>query len=186
MTGFARLPLHEWKSAANSPFRPVAVYAHVQVRMRPHTHDSAADPRLPLLLHLHEFLFTTWFVLSFVQARLVARQLVDLHRKLAVVVAVLAPLCACVAIRVLFNAGRRSFLADLTSLTYSRGHARRFRRIRARHPERPHGRAPTVQHQAPEMSALFARGLSKRQIAARLEISFRGISRTGIQSRDHV
>jgi hypothetical protein len=72
---------------------------------------------LPLLLHLHGFLFTAWFVLFFAQARLVARHRVDLHRKLGVVGAVLAPLCACVAIGVSFNAGRRSFLADPTSLT---------------------------------------------------------------------
>src|SRR5579864_8701773 len=72
---------------------------------------------LPLLLHLHGFLFTSWFVLFFVQARLVARHRVDLHRKLGVVGAFLAPLCACVAIRVSFNAGRRSFLAHAASLT---------------------------------------------------------------------
>ena len=67
---------------------------------------------LPLLLQLHGFLFTAWFVLFFVQARLVA-----LHRKLGVVGAFLGPLCACVAIRVSFNAGRRFFLAHPTSLT---------------------------------------------------------------------
>ncbi len=71
---------------------------------------------LPLLLHLHGFLFTTWFVLFLVQARLVARHRVDLHRKLGVVGAFLAPLCACVAIRVSFNAGRRLFLAHPNSL----------------------------------------------------------------------
>lgn len=72
---------------------------------------------LPLLLHLHGFLFTSWFVLFFVQARLVARHRVDLHRKLGVVGAFLAPLCACVAMRVSFNAGRKLFLAHPTSLT---------------------------------------------------------------------
>jgi hypothetical protein len=71
---------------------------------------------LPRLLHLHGFLFTTWFVLFFIQVRLVARHRVDLHRKLGVVGAFLAPLCACVAIRVSFNAGRRLFLAHPTSL----------------------------------------------------------------------
>ena len=74
---------------------------------------------LPLLLQLHGFLFTAWFVLFFVQARLVARHRVDLHRKLGVVGAVLAPLCAGVAIRVSFNAGRRAFLADPTSVIHS-------------------------------------------------------------------
>jgi hypothetical protein len=72
---------------------------------------------LPPLLHLHGFLFTAWFVLFFVQVRLVARHRVDLHRKLGVVGAVLAPLCACVAMRVAFNAGRKIFLADPASLT---------------------------------------------------------------------
>lgn len=71
------------------------------------------------LLHLHGFLFTAWFVLFFVQARLVARHRVDLHRKLGVVGAILAPLCAGVAIRVSFNAGRRAFLADPTSVIHS-------------------------------------------------------------------
>jgi hypothetical protein len=71
---------------------------------------------LPLLLHLHGFLFTAWFVLFFVQARLVARHRVDLHRKLGVVGAFLAPLCTCVAIRVSFNAGRRFLLAHPTLL----------------------------------------------------------------------
>jgi hypothetical protein len=72
---------------------------------------------LPLLLHLHGFLFTSWFVLFFVQVRLVARHRVDLHRKLGVVGAFLAPLCAFVAMRVSFNAGRRFVLAHPNSLT---------------------------------------------------------------------
>jgi hypothetical protein len=73
--------------------------------------------RLPLLLQLHGFLFTAWFVLFFVQVRLVARHRVDLHRKLGVVGAFLAPLCACVAIGVSFHAGRRFALAHPNSLT---------------------------------------------------------------------
>ena len=72
---------------------------------------------LPLLLHLHGFLFTAWFVLFFVQVRLVARHRVDLHRKLGVVGAFLAPLCTCVAIGVSFHAGRRFALAHPNSLT---------------------------------------------------------------------
>jgi hypothetical protein len=55
-------------------------------------------------------------VLFFVQARLVARHRVDLHRKLGIVGAFLAPLCTFVAMRVSFNAGRRSFLAHPDSL----------------------------------------------------------------------
>ena len=72
--------------------------------------------RLPLLLHLHGLLFTSWFVLFFVQARLVARHRIDLHRELGVTGAFLAPACACVAIRVAFNAGERAFMAHPTSL----------------------------------------------------------------------
>jgi hypothetical protein len=72
---------------------------------------------LPLLLQLHGFLFTAWFVLFFVQARLIARHRVDLHRKLGVVAAFLAPLCTFVAMRVSFKAGRRSFLAHPASLS---------------------------------------------------------------------
>lgn len=74
-------------------------------------------PALPLLLHLHGLIFTLWFVLFFVQARLVARHRVDLHRRLGVFGAVLAPLAACVAIAVAFHAGRRSYLTNPASLT---------------------------------------------------------------------
>jgi hypothetical protein len=71
---------------------------------------------LPLLLHLHGSLFTAWFALFFIQARLVARHRVDLHRKLGVVGAFLAPLCTFVAIRVSLTAGKRLFLAHPASL----------------------------------------------------------------------
>jgi hypothetical protein len=72
---------------------------------------------LPLLLHLHGLIFTLWFTLFFIQVRLVARHRVDLHRRLGIIGAVLAPLAACVAIAVSFHAGRRSFLANPGSLT---------------------------------------------------------------------
>jgi hypothetical protein len=75
---------------------------------------------LPLLLHLHGFLFTAWFALFFVQVRLVARHRVDLHRKLGVVGAVLAPLCTCVAFGVSLTVARRVILADPTSLALQR------------------------------------------------------------------
>ena len=71
---------------------------------------------LALLLRVHGLLFTAWFVLLFVQARLIARHRVDLHRKLGLVGALLAPSCAFVAIGVSFNAGRRFVLAHPTSL----------------------------------------------------------------------
>ncbi|MDE3186145.1 MAG: hypothetical protein KGM96_01310 [Acidobacteriota bacterium] len=72
---------------------------------------------LPLLLHLHGLIFTLWFALFFVQVRLVARHRVDLHRRIGVFGAVLAPLAACIAIAVAFHAGRRSYLANPGSLT---------------------------------------------------------------------
>lgn len=72
---------------------------------------------LALLLQVHGLLFTAWLVLLFVQARLVARHRVDLHRKLGLVGALLAPLCTFVAIGVSFNAGRRFVLAHPTTLT---------------------------------------------------------------------
>lgn len=74
-------------------------------------------PALPLLLHLHGLIFTLWFALFFIQARLIARHRVDLHRRLGVFGAVLAPLAACVAIAVAFHAGRRIYLANPASFT---------------------------------------------------------------------
>jgi len=43
-----------------------------------------ATPVLPTLLHLHGAILTLWFVLFFVQVRLVAVRRVDLHRLLYV------------------------------------------------------------------------------------------------------
>ena len=74
-------------------------------------------PALPLLLHLHGLIFTLWFALFVIQARLIARHRVDLHRRLGIFGAVLAPLAACVAIAVAFHAGRRIYLANPASLT---------------------------------------------------------------------
>ena len=71
---------------------------------------------LPLRLHLHGLLFTAWFLLFFAQARLIARHRVDLHRKLGIMGAFLAPLCTAVAIEVSFHAGRRAFLAHPASI----------------------------------------------------------------------
>lgn len=71
---------------------------------------------LPFYLHLHGVIFTTWFVLFFVQARLIARHRIDLHRRLGVFGAVLAPLGACMAAGVSIHAVRRSYLADPASL----------------------------------------------------------------------
>ena len=72
---------------------------------------------LPLLLHLHGFLFTSWFVLFFVHSRLVATDRVDLHQRLGILGAILAPLCTGVALTVAIHAGRRSHLANPASFT---------------------------------------------------------------------
>jgi hypothetical protein len=69
-------------------------------------------PALPLLLHLHGLIFTAWFVLFFVQVRLVARHRVDLHKRLGIFGAFLAPLAACMAAAVSIHAARRSYLAN--------------------------------------------------------------------------
>lgn len=71
---------------------------------------------LPFYLHLHGLIFTTWFVLFFVQALLVARHRVDLHQRLGIFGAFLAPLGACMAMGVSIHALRRSYLANPASL----------------------------------------------------------------------
>ncbi|MGB7029183.1 MAG: hypothetical protein WBD72_18020 [Candidatus Acidiferrum sp.] len=71
---------------------------------------------LPFYLHLHGLIFTAWFVLFFVQARLVARHRVDLHQRLGIFGAFLAPLGACMAMGVSIHALRRSYLANPASL----------------------------------------------------------------------
>src|SRR5271155_1806473 len=67
---------------------------------------------LPFYLHLHGLVFTTWFVLFFVQARLVARHRIDLHRRVGIFGAFLAPVAACLAMGVSIHAARRSYLAN--------------------------------------------------------------------------
>jgi putative DNA-invertase from lambdoid prophage Rac len=47
----------------------------------------------------------------------------------------------------------------------------------ARKEGRPHGRPPSVQKHTTEIRALFADGISKRQIAARLNISRASVRR---------
>ena len=71
---------------------------------------------LPIYLHLHGLLFTTWFVLFVVQARLVHRHRIDLHRRLGIFGAFLAPLAACVAMGVSIHAARRSYRANPATL----------------------------------------------------------------------
>lgn len=71
---------------------------------------------LPFYLHLHGLIFTTWFVLFFVQALLIAHHRVDVHRRLGIFGAVLAPFAACMAAGVSIHAVRRSYLANPASL----------------------------------------------------------------------
>lgn len=73
-------------------------------------------PALPLFLHLHGLIFTSWFALFFVQARLIARHRVDLHRRLGIFGAFLAPLAACMAMGVSIHAARRVYLANPAAL----------------------------------------------------------------------
>jgi hypothetical protein len=62
---------------------------------------------LPLFLHLHGFLMTSWFVLFIVQSRLIAAHRIDLHRRLGILGAVLAPLMFVMTCTVAIRAGRR-------------------------------------------------------------------------------
>jgi len=71
---------------------------------------------LPFYLHLHGLIFTTWFALFFVQARLVARHRIDLHQRLGIFGAFLAPLAACTAAGVSIHAARRAYLANPAAL----------------------------------------------------------------------
>ncbi|MGC1905407.1 MAG: hypothetical protein WA715_16420 [Candidatus Acidiferrum sp.] len=71
-----------------------------------------ATPVLPTLLHLHGAILTLWFVLFFVQVRLVAAHRVHLHRLLGAFGAVLAVLVLWVSSAVAIQATRRDYLAD--------------------------------------------------------------------------
>ena len=68
-----------------------------------------ASPRMPVYLHLHGLLFSGWFVLFFIQTRLIASRRVDLHRRLGILGAGLAGLAVPVAIGVAIRAGRRVY-----------------------------------------------------------------------------
>jgi hypothetical protein len=71
-----------------------------------------ATPALPTLLHLHGAILTLWFVLFFVQVRLVAVRRIDLHRLLGMFGAMLAVLVLWVSSTVAIQATRRDYLAD--------------------------------------------------------------------------
>jgi hypothetical protein len=79
-------------------------------------------PALPALLHLHGFLMTSWFVLFFVQARLVAAQRVDLHRRLGVLGGILAAFMVLVG----FTVARRAAARDLQNSAAGGGEPLQF------------------------------------------------------------
>lgn len=79
------------------------------------------SPRLPLLLHLHGLILTLWFVVFFVQTRLVSMRRVNLHRRLGVFAAVLAALVVLVGAIVAVHASRRGYLANPSSMRDIRG-----------------------------------------------------------------
>lgn len=63
-------------------------------------------PELPLLVHLHGLVMTSWFVLFVTQARLVAAGRTDLHRRLGVIGALLAVAVVVVGVTVAINGAR--------------------------------------------------------------------------------
>jgi hypothetical protein len=73
-------------------------------------------PPLRLLLHTHGLVMTTWFVLFFVQVRLVAVHRTDLHRRLGVAGAVVAGLALVVGTAVALSQGHLHLIENETSL----------------------------------------------------------------------
>jgi hypothetical protein len=75
---------------------------------------------LPLYLHLHGLVFTTWIGLFAVQIGLVAVRRTDLHRRLGLAGAVLAVLMVPVALTAAIVSGRREVVAGRVeeSLTF--------------------------------------------------------------------
>lgn len=71
---------------------------------------SLFAPRaLPLYLYVHGLLFTSWFILFFIQVRLIAAHRVDLHRRLGLLTAGVAGLAVPVALGVAIHAGKRVY-----------------------------------------------------------------------------
>ncbi|HLZ93646.1 MAG TPA: hypothetical protein VKQ28_18210 [Candidatus Acidoferrum sp.] len=75
---------------------------------------------LPLsaLLHLHGFVTTLWFVVFFLQVRFVAARRVDLHRRLGLAAAFLAPTIFLLGLVALIAVGRRGFSPDRPPAPY--------------------------------------------------------------------
>lgn len=65
--------------------------------------------RMPIYLYVHGLIFSGWFVLFFIQSRLIAFHRVDLHRRLGMLGAGLAGLGVPVAIGVAIHAGKRVY-----------------------------------------------------------------------------
>jgi hypothetical protein len=78
-------------------------------------------PDLPFLLHLHGVVLTLWFVVFFVQTRLISVRRVDRHRQLGVFAAVIAGLVVLVGGAVAIHASRRGFLVNPNSMRDIRG-----------------------------------------------------------------
>jgi hypothetical protein len=76
---------------------------------------SPMHPVLPPLLHIHGLVMTTWFVLFFVQVRLIAAHRTDLHRRLGVAGAVLAGLVVALDAGVSLRTVHRLFTAQAGS-----------------------------------------------------------------------
>ena len=72
-------------------------------------------PPLRPLLHIHGLIMTTWFVLFFVQVRLVAAHRTDLHRRLGVAGAVVAGLVLVVGTAVALSQGHLHLIKNETS-----------------------------------------------------------------------
>ena len=66
-------------------------------------------PALPLLLHVHGLVMSSWFALLFVQSALIRTHRVDVHRKLGVAGVVLAALVVIMGVTVAFYAARHGF-----------------------------------------------------------------------------
>lgn len=73
-------------------------------------------PPLRLLLHIHGLVMTTWFVLFFVQVRLIAVHRTDLHRRLGVAGAVVAGLALVVGAAVVLSQGHLHLIENEASL----------------------------------------------------------------------
>lgn len=65
--------------------------------------------KMPVYLYVHGLLFSGWFVLFFLQSRLIAFHRVDLHRRVGILGAGLAGLGVAAAIGVAIHAGKRVY-----------------------------------------------------------------------------